>query len=96
MTPELIQHLHEWIINHPQVVNSPISNDIILVPGHKQPGNKIRFSILLLHISICKIHNYLIYESSIFQLKEAVDESTGKPLISDTAIFELIPKNAQK
>ena len=27
LTPELIQHLNEWIGNHPQVVNSQISND---------------------------------------------------------------------
>ena len=50
VTPELIEHLHEWIGNHPQVVNSPISNDTLVVSGHKRPGKKIRVSKLLLKI----------------------------------------------
>ena len=44
VTPELIDHLHEWIGNHPQVVNSPIYNDTLLFPDNKQPGKKIRIS----------------------------------------------------
>ena len=47
-------------------------------------------------ISICEIHNDLISESSIYHLKEAIDEITGKPLISDTALRALIPKNVRK
>ena len=52
MTPELIDHLHEWIVNHPQVLNLPISNETMLLPDHNQPENKIRVSKLLLQISI--------------------------------------------
>ena len=50
VTLALIEHLHEWVVNHPQVVNPPISNDKLLVPDHKQPRNKIRISKLLLQI----------------------------------------------
>ena len=32
LTPELIGHMHEWIGNHTQVVNYPISKDTLLVP----------------------------------------------------------------
>ena len=94
--PELIEHLNEWIGNHPQVVNSPIPNDTFLVPDPERPGKKIRVYKLLLQISIRELHNDLISESSIYQLKEAIDETTGKPLISDTALRALMPNNVQK
>ena len=95
MTPELIEHLHECIENHPPVVNSTISNDTLLVPDHKQPGNKIRVYKLILRRSIHDIHNDLIYESSIYQLKEEIDEITRKPLISDTSLRALMNKNVR-
>ena len=96
MTPELIEHMHEWIGNHPEVVNLPISNDTLLVSDHNQPGKKIRVSKLLLQISIRELHNYLIPKSRIYQLKEAIYESKGEPLISDVALRVLMPKNVQK
>ena len=67
--PELIDHLHECIVNNSQVVNSPISSDTLLVPDHKQPGKKIRVSKFLLQISIHELHNDLIYEIIIYRLK---------------------------
>ena len=96
MTPELNEHLYEWMGNNPQVVNSPISNDAYLVPDHKQSVEKVRVSKLYLQISIREIHNDLISESRTYQLKEEVDEITEKPLISDTALCEIIPKNVRK
>ena len=69
VTPELFDHLHEWTGYNSQVVNSPTYNDTLLVPDHKQPGNKIGISKLLLQISICELHNDLISENSIYQLK---------------------------
>ena len=96
MTPELIEHMHEWIGNNPKVVDFLISNDILLVSDHNQPGKKIKVSKLLLQISIRELHNYLIPKSSIYQLKEAIDKSTGNPSISDTSLRALMPKNAQK
>ena len=51
--------------NYPKVVNLLISNDILLVPDHKQPGKKIKVSKFLLQISIRDMHNDLISESSI-------------------------------
>ena len=71
--PELIDHLNEWIGNHPQVENSPISNDTLLVPDTEQPGKKIRVYKLILQISTHELHNYLISEIIIYQLKESID-----------------------
>ena len=96
VTPELIEHLHECMGNHPQVANLTIYNDILLVPDHKQPGKKIRVSKLLLQISISEIHNGLIHEIIIYQLKEAIDKSTGKTLISDTSLCSLMTNNFRK
>ena len=59
-TPELIENMHEWIGNNTQVVNLPISKDVLIVPDHKQPGKKISVSKFLLQISIHDIHNNLI------------------------------------
>ena len=96
MTPELIYHLNEWIGNHPKMVNSPISNDTLLVPDQERPGKKIRVSKLILQISILEIHNDLIFEIRIYKLEEAIDETTEKPLISDKYLRALIPKNVRK
>ena len=93
MTLALTDNMNEWIGNHPQVLNSPISNNIVLVPDHNQPGKKIRCSKLLLQISIREIHNDLISEIFIYQFKEAIDESKVKTLISDTSLRAIIPKN---
>ena len=96
VTPELIGHMYEWIGNYPQVVKSPIPNDTFLVPDTERPGKKIRFSKLILHIWICEIHNYLISDGSIYKLKDMVYETTGKSLISDTSLIEIMPKNIRK
>ena len=49
-----------------------------------------------MHLSIFDLHIDLISESSIYQLQEAIDGSTGKPLISDTDMHALMPKNIRK
>ena len=53
-------------------------------------------SKLLLQISIRDLHNDLIYNSIIYQLKESIDETRGKQLISNTALHVLMPKNILK
>ena len=77
-------------------MNSPNSKEIFLISDHKQPGKKIRVSKLLLQISIFELHNDLISKSRIYQLKYPIDEITGNPLISDTALCALMPKMFEK
>ena len=96
VTPGLIKHPNEWVGNHPQVVNQPIYNDNFFVPDPEGPGKKIRVSKLILYISIYEIHNYLVSESSIYPFKKIIYKTTGKLLISDTALHALIPKNVRK
>ena len=73
-----------------------ISNDTLLVPDPEWPGEKIRVSKLLLQLSICDLHNDLISEGSIYQLKDALDETIGKTTITDTALSALMPQNVRK
>ena len=68
-TSELIDNMNENIGNIPQVMNSPNSNYILLVPDPEQPRKKIRVSKFILQISICELHNDLISEGSIYQIK---------------------------
>ena len=68
----------------------------MLFPDHKQPERKIKVSKYLFHISIRELHTDLISEISIYQLKLGIGETTGKTLISDTALHALIPKNFRK
>jgi hypothetical protein len=49
VSPELRKRVFEWINNHPHIVNSPISNDTLLVPDPKQPGNQVRVSKLMIY-----------------------------------------------
>ena len=77
-------------------MNSPISDDTLLVHYHKHPGKKIRVIKFLLHISICEVYNHLITESIIHKLKESMYDITGKPLISDTSLHALMPNNDRK
>ena len=49
-----------------------------------------------LKISINDIHNDLISESSIYQSKEGIDEKSGKLLISNTGLCELMTSNVRK
>ena len=68
---------------------------MFLVPDPERPRGEKRVSKLLLQISICTLHNDLISEGSIYQLKESTNEKRGKRMISDTSLCAFIPNNAQ-
>ena len=78
------------------MVNSPIYNYTLFVPDPEQTWKKIRVSILILQMSIRDVHNDLISESCIYQLKEETYETIGNPLISDTALHAVMLKNVRK
>ena len=41
--PEFIENLNEWICNHPQEADLPISNDTLFVLDQEQSGGKSVF-----------------------------------------------------
>jgi hypothetical protein len=94
VSKELRAELHEWVLAHPRIVASPISNDTLLVKN-KETGKKERVGKLLREISIRELHNDLIRKGTeggglVAGLASARD-ATGKVLISDTALRYLLP-----
>lgn len=96
ITAEVRAQLHEWVLNHPRVVASPIANDTILVLN-RATGKKERVGKLLREVSVRELHNDLI-EKSIEAggkgggLECARDANSGNVLISDTALRYLLPE----
>ena len=56
ITLEIREKLNQWILGHPQVIQSPITNDTLLI-RNRETGVIIRVSKLLIEISIRELHN---------------------------------------
>jgi hypothetical protein len=93
-TDEFKAKLHEWFLNCPHVVTSPIKGDTLLVMNN-ETGKKERVSKLLLEIPFRELHNLLISPVSEGGFAEARDKS-GKVVISDTALRYLAPPQLRK
>jgi hypothetical protein len=78
----------KWIINHENVVHSPISSDTLLVKlfgfNTKQPIGK-----LLLEIPVRDLHNHLVSRVEEGGLPQARNQN-GDIVISDTALRRII------
>jgi hypothetical protein len=72
ITPEIHERLHQWIVDHPQVVQSPITNNTLLLLD-RESGLTIHVPKLLLEISIRELHNDLIAPPTSGGLAEARD-----------------------
>jgi hypothetical protein len=83
------QALHAWIINHPNVIDSPIARDRLLITD-PETGLKKRTGKLLLEISVRELHNALLEPSKKGGLACAWT-FIGDVLISDTALRYLLP-----
>ena len=66
------KYLYNWILQHPQVEQSPISNDCLRVSidGHSEPQLVTK---LLLQFSVRELHNIIISTPEEGGLKEARD-----------------------
>ena len=85
-----LEELHKWIKAHPDVVESPCSNDTILVKG--VDGKKTPVTKLLLQCSYVKLHNDMIKSPAEGGFAGARN-SSGKVIISDSALRLNKPKN---
>jgi hypothetical protein len=79
-TPEIRKAVRDWIVNHPNVVHSPITSDTILVKT-SETNEKTRAGKLLLEIPVRELHNQMVSEAG---LADARNQNTGKVLVSDT------------
>ena len=86
---ELRKSLYNWIIHHPQVMRSPISNDCLKVriDGPTEPQLVPKF---LLHVSIRELLNDLVSATKDGGLKESRDEDDNIN-ISDSKLYSLLP-----
>ena len=95
VTPVIRQKLHDWILDHPHVIDSPISNDCLWIKDPEAPEGRRRVGKLLLEISVRELHNDLLDTPENGGLAEARDES-GNILISDTALRYLLPPQLRR
>ena len=88
------KYIYNWIIHHPQVVQSPIFNDCLKVKidGHTEPQ---LVPILLLQVSIRKLYNNLFSGTDYGEIKEARDEENNI-IISDSILRSLLPPQFKK
>ena len=80
----------KYIINHPNVIHSPIMNDTILVKDATDSSKKIKKNKLLLQTSVRKLHSDLIAD-----VPECTS-SDGKVIVSDTKLRALIPPEVNR
>ena len=83
------RNLYTWITRHPQVVQSPISNDFIKVMLDDQTEPQL-VPKLLLQVSVRELHNSLVSDPNDGGLRDSRDED-GKIIISDSTLRALLP-----
>ena len=66
---QIKKSLYNWIINHPQVVQSPIVNDSmkVKIDGHTEPK---LFPKLLLQVSVREPHNNFLSATKMVESKK--------------------------
>ena len=82
-------NLYTWITRHPQVVQSPISNDClkVMLDDQTEPQVVPKF---LLEVSVIELHNSLVSDNNDGGMKDARGED-GKINISDSTFRLLLP-----
>ena len=81
--------MYAWITRHPQVFQSPISNDFLT----GMFGNKTEPQLLpklLLHMSVRELHNSLVSDPNDGGLKKARYEDDNI-IISDSTSLSILP-----
>ena len=79
---QIKRNLYTWITRHPQVVQSPISNDCLKVVLYDQTEPQL-VPKCLLQVSVRELHNSLVSDPNDGGIKDARDED-GKIIISDS------------
>ena len=85
---QIKKSLYNWIMHHPQVVQSPISNNCLKVKidGYTEPQ---MFPKLLLRVSVRELYNNLVSATKYSGLTEARD-GDDNIIISDSTLRSLL------
>ena len=86
---QIKRNMYTWITRHPQVVQSPISNDCLKTNLDYQTEPQI-VPKFLLQVSVRELHNILVSDPNDGGLKNARDED-GNIIISDSTLRSLLP-----
>ena len=86
---QIKRNIYAWIKRHPQVVQSPISNDCIKVMFDYQKEPQL-VPILLLQVSVRELHNILLSDPNYVGLKDTRDEYDNI-IISDSKFHSMLP-----
>ena len=91
---QINKSLYNWIMHHPQVVQSPIFNDCLKVKfyGYTEPQ---LIKKLLLQVFVRETHNNLVIATIYYGLKELRDEDDNI-IISDSTLRSLLPPQFKK
>ena len=86
--------MYTWITRHPQVFQSPISNDCLKVMLDDQTEPQL-VPKMLLQVSVRELHNSLVSDPNDGGIKYARGED-GKIIISDSTLRSLFPPQLKK
>ena len=86
---QIKRNLYAWITRHPQVFQSPISNECLKVMFDDQTLPKI-VPKLLLQVSVRELHNRLLIDPNDGSITDARDEDDNI-IISDSTLRSLLP-----
>ena len=86
--------LYNWILQHPQVVVSPIENDCLKlsIDGQVEPQLVPKF---LLRVSAIELHNRMVSPPKEGGLKEAIYADNNN-IISDSTLHNILPHQLKK
>ena len=86
--------LYNWIIHHPQVVQSSISNDClkVIIDGYTEPQLVPKFSF---QVSLRELHNNLVNSTKDGGLKELIYEDDNI-IIGYYTLCSLLPPQLKK
>ena len=85
---QIKRNIYAWITRHPQVFQSPISNDCLRVMFDYQTEHQL-FPKLLFQVSVRDLHNSLVSDPNDGGLKDARDEDDNI-IISEQNVESLI------
>ena len=91
---QIKRNIYAWITRHPQVVQSPISNDCLKVMLYDQTEPQLAPKFLL-QVSVRELHNSLVSDPNDCILKDARDEY-GKTIIIDSTLRSLLTPQFKK
>ena len=88
ISDQIKSNLYTWITRHPQVVQSPISNDCLKVVLDDQTEPQL-VPKCSLQVSVRELNNSLVNDPNDGDLKDSRDEY-GKIIISDSTLCSLL------